>query len=192
MGFLDKAVKAATQAKDQVDTVRAARAEAAVKPVDPGPLDEHEQQVYRRAIALGALDPLQLLTSQEASAAVGQELGGPGLTYSDDTLGVQFEARGRGNDHWRVELHVYHPTEPGIPFEAEVFLKDMVLDNDSDAVPVEGVAHAAFMSYDVFWVRYGPILYYVSGITPQGPLGLDGCVVVARQVAARLEQLDGG
>jgi hypothetical protein len=190
MGFLDKAARAAAQAKTQVDTVRAARAEAAIQPVDPGPLDEHERQVYQRAIQLGALDPLQLLTSAEASAAAGQQLGGPGLTYSDDTLGVQFEARGRGNDHWRVELHVYHPTEPGVPFEAELYLREMVLDNDPDATPVEGVAHGAFMSYDMLWVRYGPILFYVTGTTPQGPLGLDGCVVVARQVAARLEQLD--
>src|SRR3954471_19421288 len=100
MGFLDKAVKAAAQAKEQVDTVRAARAEAAIQPVDPGPLDEHEAQVYQRAMALGALDPFQLLTSAEATAAVGQQVGGPGLTYGDDTIGVKFEARGRGNDHW--------------------------------------------------------------------------------------------
>ena len=192
MGFLDKAVKAAAQAKDQVDTVRAARAEAAVQPVDPGPLDEHERQVYERAIAHGALDPFQLLTSAEAGAAVGQQLGGPGLTYGDDTIGAKFEARGRGNDHWRVEYHVYHATQPGVPFEAELYLREMVLDNDPDAVPVEGVGHQAFMSYDYLWVRYGPILFYVNGTTPQGPLGLDGCAVIARQIAARLEQLDRG
>ena len=192
MGFMDKAVKAATQAKEQVDTVRAARAEAAIQPIDPGPIDEQQRQAYERAMALGALDPLQLLTSAEASAAAGQQLGGPGLVAGDDTLGVQFQARGRGNDHWRVELHVYHATEAGVPFEAELFLRDMVIGNDPDALPVEGVGHQAFMSYDVLWVMYGPILFYVTGTTPQGSLSLDGCVVVARQVAARLEQLDRG
>ena len=67
MGFLDKAVKAAAQAKDQVDTVRAARAEAAVQPVEHGPLDDHERQVLERAMALGALNPFALLTREEAS-----------------------------------------------------------------------------------------------------------------------------
>src|SRR5687767_1950682 len=137
MGFLDKAVKAAAQAKDQVDTVRAARAEAAVQPVQHGPLSDDERQMLERAMAMGALNPFALLTREEASLAVGQELGDAGLSWGGgDTVGVQYEARGRGNDYWRVTVDVYYATEPGIPFEAELFMREMVLDNDPDAVQV--------------------------------------------------------
>jgi hypothetical protein len=194
MGFLDKAVKAAAQAKNQIDDVREARAQNAVQPVQHGPLPDHERQVLERAQALGALNPFALLTSAEASAAVGQQLGDAALSYGDDTIGVMYEARGRGNDHWRVSVDVYHATEPGIPFEAEQFLREMVLDNavDDDRVTVEGVGHQAYLVSDYLWVLYGPILFYVNGITPQGPLPVDACAQVARQVVARLEQLDQG
>jgi hypothetical protein len=192
MGFLDKAVKAAAQAKNQIDDVRETRAQNAVQPVNHGPLPDHERQVLERAQAMGALNPFALLTSAEASAAAGQQLGDAALSYGDDTIGVMYEARGRGNDHWRVQVDVYHATEPGIPFEAEQFMREMVLDNDPDAVPVEGVGHHAVLSYDLLWVRYGPILFYVQGITPQGPLPVDACAQVANQVVARLAQLDGG
>jgi hypothetical protein len=39
---------------------------------------------------------------------------------------------------------------------------------------------------------YGPILFYVHGITPQGPLPLPAAAQVANQVVARLAQIDGG
>ena len=190
MGFLDKAAKAAFQAKQQVDTVRAARAEAAVQPVQRGPLDDHERQTLERAMAQGALNPFALLTREEASAAVGQQLGDPGLSLGGgDTVGVMYEARGRGSDHWRVTVDVYYAPEPGIPFEAELFLREMVLDNDSDAVPVEGVGDQAFLSADYLWVLYGPILFYVSGNTPNGPLPLAAASVVGQQVVERLRQI---
>ena len=190
MGFLDKAARAAVQAKNQVDTVRAARAEAAIQPVHRGPLDDHERQYLEEAMAKGALNPFALLTREEAGAAVGQELGDPGLSFGGgDTVGVMYEARGRGNDHWQVSVDVYYATEPGVPFEAELFLKDMVLDNDPDAVPVQGVGDQAFLSADYLWVLYGPILFYVNGRTPQGPLSLEACSLVAQQVVERLKQI---
>jgi hypothetical protein len=192
MGFLDKAVKAAAQAKNQIDDVRETRAQNAVQPVNHGPLSDHDRQSLERAQALGALNPFALLTSAEASAAVGQQLGDAALSGGDDTIGVMYEARGRGNDHWRVQVDVYHATEPGFPFEAEPFLREWVIDNDPDAVPVEGVGHQAFLSYDYLWVLYGPILFYVHGITPQGSLPVDASAQVARQVVGRLEQIDQG
>ena len=192
MGFLDKAAKVAAQAKNQIDDVREARAQNAVQPVNHGPLPDHDRQVLERAQALGALNPFALLTSQEASATAGQELGDPALSYGDDTIGVMYEARGRGNDLWRVSVDVYYAPEPGVPFEAELFLKEMVVDNDPDGVPVEGVGHRAYLSSDYLWVLYGPILFYVQGITPQGPLQVDACAQVARQVVGRLEQIDQG
>ena len=193
MGFMDKALKAAAQAKNQIDDVRETRAQNAVQPVNHGPLPDHERQVLERAQALGALNPFALLTSAEASAAAGQPLGDAALSYGDDTIGVMYEARGRGNDHWRVQVDVYHATEPGVPVEAEYFLREMVLDTSPDEqVPVEGVGHQAYWVADYLWVIYGPILFYVHGITPAGPLPVDACAQVANQVVQRLAQLDEG
>ena len=192
MGFLDKAAKAAAQAKEQVDTVRAARAEAAVQPVQHGPLDDHQRQSLERAMAMGALNPFALLTSEEASAIVGQQLGDAGLSGGDDTIGVMYEARGRGNDHWRVSVDVYHATEPGVPFEAELFMREMVLDNDPDAVQVPGVGDQAWLSYDLLWVLYGPVLFYAQGTTPAGPLGVEQLAAVAQRVVTRLESIPKG
>ena len=151
-------MKAAAQAKNQIDDVREARAQNAVQPVHHGPLPDHERQVLEQAQALGALNPFALLTSAEASAAVGQELG----------------------------------DQPGVPFEAAIFLKEMVLDNDPEAVPVEGVGHQAYLSSDYLWVLYGPILFYVNGLTPEGPLQVDALAQVANQVVGRLQQIDAG
>jgi hypothetical protein len=148
--------------------------------------------VVERAMALGALNPFALLTSEEASAIVGQQLGDAGLSYGDDTVGVQYEARGRGNDHWRVTVDVYHATEPGVPFEAERFLREMVLDNDPDAVQVPGLGDQAWLSYDYLWVLYGPILFYVHGTTPAGSLPVEQSAQVAQRVVERLEQIPKG
>jgi hypothetical protein len=191
MGFLDKAVRAAAQAKNQIDDVREARAQASVQPVNHGPLPDHERQVLERALALGALNPFELLTSAEASAAIGQPLGDAALSYGDDTIGVMYEARGRGNDHWRVSVDVYHASEPGVPFEAELFLREMVLDTTPDYQVVEGVGHQAYWVSDYLWVLYGPILFYVSGVMPNnGSLPLEAAAQVANQVVGRLRQLD--
>jgi hypothetical protein len=187
MGFLDKAVKVAAQAKNQIDDVREARAQNAVQPVQHGPLPDHERQVLEQALARGALNPFELLTSAEASVAVGQQLGDAGLTYSDDTIGVMYEARGRGNDHWRVEVNVYYAAYDH-PFEAEPYLREYVIDM-GDSVPVQGIGHQAYLSSDYLWVLYGPILFYVNGTTPDGPLALEACSMVAQSVVQRLEQL---
>ena len=192
MGFLDKAVKAAAQAKEQVDTVRAARAEAAVQPVQQGPLDDHQRQVVERAMAMGALNPFALLSREEASAIVGQELGDAGLSWGDDTIGVQYEARGRGNDIWRVTVDMYYATDPAYPFQAEPFLREMVLANDDGAVQVPGLADQAWFSSEYLWVLYGPVLFYVHGQTPAGPLAVEPCAQVAQRVVERLEQIPKG
>ena len=68
MGFLDKAMKAAAVAKDQIDDVRATREATGAKPVDAAPLSEHEQGVLARARALGAPDPTMMLSQPEAAA----------------------------------------------------------------------------------------------------------------------------
>jgi hypothetical protein len=193
MGFLDKAAKAAVQAKQQVDTVRAARAEAAVQPVQHGPLSDDERRHLEQAMAQGAINPFALLSREEASAVVGVELGDAALSFGGgDTVGVQYEARGRGNDHWRVSVDVYYATEPGVPFEAELFLREMVLDNDEGAVQVPGLGDQAWVSYDILWVLYGPILFYVQGTTPAGQLEVEECAQIAQRVVARLEQIPKG
>jgi hypothetical protein len=72
MGFLDRAMKAATAAKEQLDELRAAHeATSAQAPTGSGLLSDHERGVAARAKALGAPDPLSLLTQAEATELLG-------------------------------------------------------------------------------------------------------------------------
>src|SRR5688572_10982651 len=102
MGFLDKAMKAATVAKNQFDEVRAVRDDTGTKPVDAAPLTDHEQGVLARARALGAPDPTMMLSQPEAASVLGQPLGSPSLTYTDDAIGVRYVAENRKRQRWSV------------------------------------------------------------------------------------------
>lgn len=189
MGFLDKAVKIAATAKVQLDEVRDARAAAAVKPVEGGPRSEHEEELVERAREHGAPDPSLLLLQPEAMEALGQPVGGPSLTYGDDTLGVKFEASAPGNRHWRAEVSAFHGTDDDRPFDAaahwHLYLRDLIAD---DATPVPGLGDAALQRDGDLFVLADPVLLMVSVQTPAGPAGGDRerTQALARQVVGRL------
>ncbi|HWT91380.1 MAG TPA: hypothetical protein VN238_00145 [Solirubrobacteraceae bacterium] len=189
MGFLDKAVKIAATAKVQLDEVRDARAAAAVKPVEAAPHNEQEEEVVERAREHGAPDPRLLLLQLEAMETLGQPVGGPSLTYGDDTLGVKFEASAPGNRHWRAEVSAFHGTDDDRHFDAAAhwfgFVRDLVAD---DATPVPGLGDDALQRDDDLYVLAGPVLLMVAVRTPDGPDGGDRerTQALARQVVGRL------
>ena len=189
MGFLDKAVKIAATAKVQLDEVRDARAAAAVKPVEPAPRTEHEEELVEDARERGAPDPYLLLLQPEAMDVLGQPVGAPSLTYGDDTLGVKFEASAPGNRHWRAEVSAFHGTDDRRHFDAAAhwltYLKPLIED---DATPVPGLGDAALQQDTHLYVLAGPVLLMVSVQTPAGPDGGDRerTRALARQVVHRL------
>jgi hypothetical protein len=187
MGFLDKAVKAAATAKVQFDDLRETRAAASVTPVEAGPLGDHEQQVIHRARACGAPDPTLLLTRHEATDVTGQPLGGPHLIYGDDSIGVRFEATGRAQQRWRVEVSAFHGTDDDPEFDAgahwSTYLADLVAD---DARPVPGLGDAALQRERDLFVLADPLLLMIAVQTPEPHGDQERAVAVARHVVARL------
>lgn len=187
MGFLDKAVKAAATAKVQFDDLRDARAATQVKPVAAGALSDHDEDVVRRARAHGAPDPYLLLTLHEAMDVTNQQLGGPHLTYGDDTIGVRFEATGPKQQHWRVEVSAFHGVDDDHDYDAGAhwfgYLRELVVD---DAAPVAGLGQEALQRDGDLFVLADPLLLRVDVTTPDRANDPDRARAVARHVLGRL------
>ncbi|MBI5105563.1 MAG: hypothetical protein HZB46_11405 [Solirubrobacterales bacterium] len=122
----------------------------------------------------------------EASEAAGVPLGGPILTYADDTTGVRYEATGRGHARWSVEVSCFHGAEDD-DFDAAVHWHHYLAEHVSDdGVAVAGLGDAAIQRDDTLFVLDEPALFYVTvALDGQGPRP-DLCAEVARRVIARL------
>jgi hypothetical protein len=184
MGFLDKAVKAAAVAKNQLDEVRAAREETGTKPVDAAPLTDHEEGVLARARALGAPEPTAMLSQPEAASVLGVPLGPPSLTYTDDAIGVRYAAENRKRQRWSVEVNFQYGDEDG--FEPALWWRDMVMDHYGDGEQIAGLGEAAVWSAPYLFVLTEPLVFHVQVATPEGDRP-DAAQEVARLVLARLD-----
>lgn len=183
MGLLDKAVKLATNAKDQYEELRGARDEASVRPVAVKPLDDHEQSVLRRAMAHGAPDPAALLSRAEASHVLGVELGEGRLTYDDSSVGLEFAASGRRNERWSVMVGAWHGDEDGFdPYDTYRFVAEHV-EGDQQA----DLGEQAIWDGSRLFVLAAPLLFQVEVRTPGGDGNRAEAVAVARRVLARLD-----
>ncbi len=180
---MDKAMKAATVARHQIDEVRAAREEASARPVDAAPLTEHEQGVLARARALGAPDPTMMLSQPEAASVLGRPLGAPSLTYSDDAIGVRYLAEDRKRRRWSVEVNFQYGDEDG--FEPALWWRDTVMEHYVDGEEVSGVGDVAVWSAPYLFVLADPIAFHVQVSTPDGDQP-GAAADVARMVISRL------
>jgi hypothetical protein len=184
MGFMDKAMKAAAVAKGQLDEVRATREATGVKPVDGGPLSEHEQGVLARARALGAPDPTGMLSQPEAASVVGAPLGPPSLTCTDDAIGVRYVAENRKRQRWSVEVSFQYGDEDG--FEPVLWWRDTVMEHYGDGEEVAGLGDAAVWSAPYLFVLADPLMFHVQVSTPDGDQPA-AAAEIARMVTARLQ-----
>jgi len=183
MGLLDKAAKLATTAKGQYDELRAARDEAAVKPVAAAPLDDHERGVLERALRYGAPDPSALMSRAEASHVLGVELGEGRLTYDDSQVGLEYAAAGRRHDRWSVTVGAWHGDEDGFfPADQFQFIAEHV-----DGEPAAGLGEAAVWDGSRLFVLAEPLLFQVEVRTPAGSNHRPEAEAVARRVLARIE-----
>lgn len=185
MGILDKAMKAATLAKEQIDEVREVHAIARHRPEEAAQLSDHERNAVERAIALGAPDPTALLTLEEASAIAGVPLGGPHLVHGEDSIGVRFSATGARHQRWSVEVQAFHAPDEETRFDAYEHWHGFVAEHvaGNDGLPVTGLGEAALQREGELYVLAGPLLFFAT-VTPA-----DGAVAAetARAVLRRLD-----
>lgn len=167
MSFLDKALRTATRAKEQVDDLRARR-DAVVTPRDADPLSDHDREVLAQATRHGASDPFGLLTPDEAAQVLGAPVGSPSLTYTDDAVGARFSASARGGRSWSLTTSVFHGSDEE-PFDGPGYWSAMVLDAFPDAEPVADVGDEARWSDPYLFVRQGATVFYVDVTAPDGP-----------------------
>jgi hypothetical protein len=183
MGFMDKALKVAVVARDQLE-------EARHRPEVPTAPDEHEQQVLARAVALGAPDPYALLSLEEASDVVGVPLGGPRLVYGDDTIGVQHAATGPRRRRWSVEVQAFYAIDEDTPFDAAVHWHTFVAEHvgGNDGVPVADLGDAALAREGEVYVLAGPLLFFTTVRVPDAsaPVLTQHAIDAAHRVTARV------
>jgi hypothetical protein len=185
MGFLDKALKAATLAKGQLDEVREVHALARHRPdATPAALTDHERDVVERALALGAPPPTALLTLEEACEIAAVPLGGPHLVYGDDTIGVRFSATGTRRQRHGVEVQAFHAPDHETPFDAHEHWHGFVAEHvaGNGGLPVPGLGDAALQRDGEAYVLAGPLLLFTT-VTPADEATP---VAIARRVLQRL------
>ncbi len=125
MGFGERFREAAEAARANI-VARGVGHEMSAHGVHAMELQPQDIEVANRAMALGAPDPFSLITHDEVVAITGLPVGGPSLTYSDDDLGVRFEAAGNGDRRWAFSVHVGHAADEQTPFDARRWYEWMV------------------------------------------------------------------
>lgn len=181
MSFMDKALKAAAVARDHLD-------EARHRPAPALAPDEHERQVLRRALALGAPDPTALLSLEEATHVAGVPLGGPRLTCSDDAIGVEYAATGPRQRRWSVEVQAFHAPDDDAPYDAAVHWHTFVAPHvgENGGVALRDLGDAALARDGEVYVLAEPLLFSVTVRRPDDPAPTRQAIDAARQVLTRL------
>lgn len=180
--FLEKAMRTATRAKQQVDDLRAKR-DATITPDGGDALGAHERRALDRAMLSGAPDPFGLLTADEAATVLDVPVGSPALTYTDEAVGVRFSASARGDRTWSLSASVVHGTD-GEPFDGPAYWRAVVDDMLPDAEPASGVGDDARWSDPYLFALQDGTVFYVDVTTPDGPDDARHRATTAAQIVA--------
>lgn len=185
MGYADRFKEAAEAARSIVHDHGVVGGLGAIRGTQALPVHDHDLDVARRAIRLGAPDPYTLITHDEVAAVTGIPVGGPSLTYADDDLGVRFDAEDGHHQIWSFGVHVGHAVEEGTPFDPERWFRWMVALLDQ-GVPVANLGNAAVYQSGLLYVLGAGRAFYVLIEAPPGSPVQAWSVAVARLVLARL------
>jgi hypothetical protein len=146
-------------------------------------LQPHDIEAARRAMALGAPDPLSLITHDEVVALTGLPVGGPSITYSDDDLGVRFEAAGGTERHWSFGIHVGHAVDEGTSFDPQRWYEWMVaLLDGAEPLPI---GDSARYQDGLLYVLGEGRAFYVLVTAPPGSPTREWAIRLAQRVLER-------
>jgi hypothetical protein len=185
VGFADRFREAAEAARAKLQehgVIHDPDAIHGVHAVDP---HEHDLEIAKRAIALGAPDPYSLITHDEVVALTGIPVGGPSLTYADDDLGVRFDAQDGHRRAWSFGVHAGHAVDEDTPFDPITWYEWMV-DLLDKGEPVSGLGDAAVYQDGLLYVRGVGRAFYVLVDAPEGSPKEQWATTIARRVLDRL------
>lgn len=184
MGFAERFREAAEAARAKLQehgVIQDADAIHGIHAVDP---HAHDLDVAKRAMSLGAADPYSLITHDEVVALTGIPVGGPSLTYTDDDLGVRFDAEDGHRRTWSFGVHAGHAVDEDTPFDPVTWYEWMV-DLLSRAEPVPGLGDAAVYQDGLLYVRGAGRAFYVLVDAPDGAPVKQWAVTLGRRVFDR-------
>jgi hypothetical protein len=180
--FMKKALDAANQAKGRLDEYRATQDAASIAPVEHTP-DPQDVAALTGALRRGAVDPRPLLTRDEAAEVAGQPLGGPQLTYSDQSLGVRYAAQDRRGRRWSVELVTWYLEDGADDVDA---VWEMLQPAWELGEALDGVGRTAYWDGSRLYVRADPVVFHVEVSVPDEVSSRGRARLAAQDVLARL------
>ena len=191
MGFAERFREAAEAARAKLQehgVIQDAAAIHGVHSVDP---HAHDLEMAKRAMALGAADPYSLITHDEVVALTGIPVGGPSLTYTDDDLGVRFDAEDGHRRSWSFGVHAGHAVDEATPFDPNTWYEWMVALLDKAEV-VPGLGDAAVYQDGMLYVRAGQRGFYVLIQAPEGSPTKQWAITLGRRVLERFASGEAG
>jgi hypothetical protein len=145
-----------------------------------------------RTRALGAPDPYSLISHDEIAAITGIPVGPPSIAFTDDDLGVRFEARNGLDQLWSFGVHAGHAVDESTPFDPVTWYEWMVALLDR-ATPVAGVGDAAvFQAPRLLYVRGAGRAFYVLIDAPDASPVRLWATLIARRVIQRFVSGEAG
>jgi hypothetical protein len=167
VGFAERFREAAEAARAKLQEHGVLQDAAAIHGVHAVGPTEHDLEVAKRAMGVGAPDPYSLITHDEVVALTGIPVGGPSLTYTDDDLGVRFVAEDGHRRSWSFGVHAGHAVDPDTPFDPVTWYEWMVaLLGAAEVVP--GLGDAAVYQDGMLYVRGVGRAFYVLIEAPDG------------------------
>jgi hypothetical protein len=185
VGIGDRFRQAAEAARANIVNQVGRRDRGAVHGTHGIPLQPQDYDVARQAMSLGAPDPFSLISHDEVVALTGLPVGGPALTYTDDDLGVRFDAAGGTDRRWSFGIHVGHAVDDDTPFDARRWYEWMVdLLEGAEEVPL---GDSARYQDGLLYVLGAGRAFYVMVDAPDGSPTREWAVRLARRVLERFE-----
>jgi hypothetical protein len=184
VGFAERFREAAEAARAKLQEHGVLQNAAAIHGVDAVEPQEHDLASAERAMALGAPDPYSLITHDEVVALTGVPVGGPSLTYTDDDLGVRFDAEDGHQRSWSFGVHAGHAIDADTAFDAVTWYEWMVaLLRAAEVVP--GLGDAAVYQDGMLYVRGAGRAFYVLIEAPAGSPAKQWATTLGRRVLER-------
>jgi hypothetical protein len=191
VGFAERFREAAEAARAKLQehgVIQDAGAIHGIHAVDP---HDHDLTMAKRAMALGAADPYSLITHDEVVALTGIPVGGPSLTYTDDDLGVRFDAEDGHRRSWSFGVHAGHAVDEATPFDPFTWYEWMVALLDKAEVVLD-LGDAAVYQDGMLYVRAGRRGFYVLIQAPEGSPAKQWAVTLGRRVLERFASGEAG
>ncbi|HEU4658253.1 MAG TPA: hypothetical protein VFR97_12045 [Capillimicrobium sp.] len=191
MSFLKKAQQAAMiakeraeEAKERIDELRAERDAASVRPATTEQLDGDDRSRLAEALALGAVDPTELLSREEASELAGTELGLARIGHEDMALNALYLAEDRKRRRWSVTVWSWFLREDGGGTAAETWQALEPAREVGD--PIAGLGRDAFAQDGHVFAWAGDVVFSVEVQVPDEADTRERALAAARRIAARV------